>query len=109
MNLMYRQGDVLLIRIDKPNLERARKLPREDGRVVLAHGEVTGHAHTIHHPGAMLFDLIGEDHPILDLPENATLSHEEHDPIELPAGQYRIVQQREYNEREHGGWAYVED
>lgn len=43
---MYRQGDVLIIPIAElpPGLKPVAK---EQGRVVLAHGEVTGHAHTI--------------------------------------------------------------
>lgn len=41
----YRQGDVALERIQQfpANLQ---PVPLEEGRVVLAHGEVTGHAHT---------------------------------------------------------------
>ena len=43
---MFRQGDVLIIPI--ANLPaKLQKVPRENGRAVLAHGEVTGHAHAI--------------------------------------------------------------
>lgn len=42
----YRQGDVLVERVDSlPS--RLTKVARENGRVILAHGEVTGHAHAI--------------------------------------------------------------
>lgn len=97
MTHIYRQGDVLLIRIDKPILKWAKKHPREDGRVVLAHGEVTGHTHAIDHPDAMLFNM-GEE-TMLSLKEDAVLSHEEHSSIELPAGHYRVVRQREFAEK----------
>ena len=40
-SLQYRQGDVLLRAV------AASPIPREDGRIVLAHGETTGHSHTI--------------------------------------------------------------
>ncbi len=41
-----RQGDVLVLEIDDIPKD-ARRVPRDDGRVVLAYGEVTGHAHAI--------------------------------------------------------------
>lgn len=41
-----RQGDVLLD-FDNPPTALGKKLPREAGRVVLAHGEATGHTHSI--------------------------------------------------------------
>ena len=45
-SLQYRQGDVLLIQV--PSLPKgAVEIPLEKGRIVLAHGEVTGHAHAI--------------------------------------------------------------
>ena len=43
---MFRQGDVLIIPVAKlPDCLEPMK--RERGRVILAHGEVTGHAHAI--------------------------------------------------------------
>lgn len=45
---MYRQGDVLIIALPMPHLAtKMAPAPLEDGRVVLAHGEATGHAHAI--------------------------------------------------------------
>ena len=40
---IIRQGDVLLIRADV-DLHGARHVPRDGDRLVLAYGEVTGHA-----------------------------------------------------------------
>jgi hypothetical protein len=51
---MYRQGDVLIIPVESIP-ERLDPIGREDGRVVLAHGEVTGHAHVIKAEQAALF------------------------------------------------------
>jgi hypothetical protein len=69
-------------------------LEREGGRVVLAHGEATGHAHAIRDAGATL--SAHGDERYLDATEPVTIHHEEHAPIALPAGPYRIVIQREY-------------
>jgi hypothetical protein len=50
----YRQGDVLVVPAAAVP-DGATPLEREGGRVVLAHGEVTGHAHAITAPKAQLF------------------------------------------------------
>ena len=41
----YRQGDVLIMRV--PKIHKNKPMEREGGKVILAHGEVTGHAHAI--------------------------------------------------------------
>jgi len=41
-----RQGDIFIKRVPALPTDLA-ELPREGGRVILAHGEVTGHAHAI--------------------------------------------------------------
>jgi hypothetical protein len=43
---MYRQGDVLIIPV-RSIPEQRDLIEREDGRVIVARGEVTGHAHAI--------------------------------------------------------------
>jgi hypothetical protein len=89
---VYRQGDVLLRKIET--------LPENlvpvscDGRIVLAYGEVTGHAHAISTQFATLLTLQGERY--LEVKPGCKLVHEEHATIELPAGYYKVVQQREY-------------
>lgn len=99
---MYRQGDVLVMQIDEneagKELESAKTVDRDNGRVVLMYGEVTGHAHAISAPDAHLFDIgKGEVDRILKLTSPVNLSHEEHATIELPAGVYRVLRQREWS------------
>lgn len=88
-----RQGDVLLTEVGEAP-ERARPVRRDAGRVILAYGEVTGHAHAIASPRARLLELDGERY--LEVTGPATLDHEEHDAIELAPATYRVVIQREY-------------
>lgn len=89
---MYRQGDVLLVRVD----ERPTwiKLARSDNRVTIAEGEVTGHAHVL------VGDDIEVDNPAipswLNLAAPGRLVHDEHAPIDLEPGTYQIVRQRQY-------------
>jgi hypothetical protein len=113
-----RQGDVMLVRIDKlPEglipTERDRL-----GRIVLAHGEKSGHGHAIRDPFVCSFRLAttepdptgvsgGVDYIEVGGSGPATLSHEyqsgamaEHEPIQLPPGIYKIALQREYTPAE---------
>lgn len=97
----YRQGDVLIERIG--SLPKNRKpVAREHGKVVLAHGEVTGHAHAI--ADKHVTQTASADHPgvtFLEVREAvAALKHEEHSTIELPPGEYRVTRQREYSPEE---------
>ena len=88
-----RQGDVLLVRVDV-DLHGARHVARDGGRVVLAYGEVTGHAHAIREPRAALRTIGGRRY--LDAPVSFVVEHEEHAPLSLDAGTYEVVLQREY-------------
>jgi hypothetical protein len=73
-------------------------VPRRGGRVVLAEGEVTGHAHAIHSPAATLLRAgTRADAPrFLRTTAPVDLLHEEHAAIALPEGLYSVVIQREY-------------
>jgi len=95
----FRQGDVLLLAIDPEALPaEVRAVPRQGGRVVLAEGEVTGHAHAIHSPAATLLRAgTDADAPrFLRTTAPVDIVHEEHATIALPEGLYSIVIQREY-------------
>ena len=71
----------------------AKAQPRH-GRLVLAEGEATGHAHAIAEPDAREF-RVGDERFVL-VRSAAQLIHEEHATIDLPPGAYRVVIQREY-------------
>jgi hypothetical protein len=95
--MIYRQGDVLLVRV-KSIPRKVDPVAREAGRVVLAHGEVTGHAHAIRDDRAALFrdPKLAEIfmHVSGDVP--VALEHDEHDTISVPPGNYRVIRQVEY-------------
>jgi hypothetical protein len=98
---VYRQGDVLIAPVPKGAVpEWAVRAPGEArdarGRLVLARGEVTGHAHAVPGPGRLVREG-GEFGPLLlHLPEGGRVVHEEHAAIPLPKGWFRVVRQREY-------------
>lgn len=97
MNI-YRQGDVLIRQVAELP---ANATPVENPtRIVLAYGEVTGHAHAIAPDEAVEYtiaDAAGAVRRFLAVASAATVKHEEHAAIPLPAGVYEIVQQREYS------------
>lgn len=91
--MMVRQGDVLLVKVDDEPIGTI--VPRDSGRIVLAYGEATGHAHVVTHRRAKLYQR--EDGiRLLHVPQKAYIDHEEHDRIELPAGTWRVTRQRVY-------------
>ena len=94
----YRQGDVLLIAVDAiPG--RAVPVPRDQGEIVLAYGEVTGHRHAITEPRAELLALPDQEIErrfLRVVGVQARLLHEEHDTITVPPGSYQVVRQQEY-------------
>ena len=97
----YRQGDVLIERIARLP-EQRKKVARENGRVILAHGEVTGHAHAIAEKGADLFE--SQNNPgvtFLEIRDAlVALRHDEHATVTLEAGTYQVTRQREYSPEE---------
>jgi hypothetical protein len=88
--MLFRHGDVLIQQVDT--------LPQDVERVaepVLAYGEVTGHSHQIEDPAKVALWRSVEG-LFLQVFEPTRVIHEEHQPIALPVGIYKVWQQREY-------------
>ena len=104
-----RHGDVILIPITAQEAENmkkdAKKIDHENGRIILAYGEVTGHCHSLICKDANLWQ-VSENNKLLELPAISKLSHQEHKTIELQPGCYQIVQKRQYTPN---GWETVSD
>lgn len=95
----YRQGDVFLEEVsDLPDSIR-RLDHRKTYDIILAYGEVTGHAHRIGMTEDVFFfeDLNDKNQNFLKVDNNPVyLRHEEHETIEIPPGLYVVRRQREY-------------
>jgi hypothetical protein len=105
MSGFYIQGDICIERV-YASVSGSVIEPDPDGATVLGRGEVTGHRHALY-GGALMFrdDALARDIPDglyighIKLEAPATLLHEEHDPIKLEAGTYRVRRQREFDPR----------
>jgi hypothetical protein len=103
-----RQGDILLLPVERVP-EGLIEVPRDNGRIILAEGEITGHHHLIESPEALFLatDLESIEGRFLEIVAEVSLDHPEHDTIVLEPGAYEVVRQREYSEA--GGISVVAD
>ena len=101
MPRQYRQGDILIVEVS----EITRKHKILETRIIVE-GELTGHAHRLD-GDAVLIEIEGVfdhyDNPTMFIHargDDVSVTHDEHGSIKLPKGYYKVVRQREYNERE---------
>jgi hypothetical protein len=93
---LYRQGDVLIQRVGKIPGQLKRQKPI-GGRIILAYGEVTGHHHSIKADAADWWKRDGdESEQFVTVHEPTEVVHQEHSPIALSPGRYRVLRQKEY-------------
>lgn len=86
---MLQQGDVVLVKVAKIGGKKLNHL-------TLAQGEVTGHHHTITEGDAELYEQEGTLF-LRVKSETATLTHQEHNTVTIPQGDYKINIVREYD------------
>ena len=94
-----RQGDVY-VQAFAALPDGCTLIERDKGGVVLAYGEVTGHAHQFREDHVKMFsanDNSGRRFLVIE-GKQATLFHEEHDPITFAPGIYEVWQQREWTD-----------
>jgi len=91
---LYRQGDVLIEQVAKlpKNLKRQAG---ENGRIILARGEATGHHHSVNIDAADWWKSDSGEQ-FLTVEKQAEVTHQEHDALVLLPGNYRVRRQREY-------------
>lgn len=106
--MQYYQGDVCFEPVTDGRVAGRPVPPAADGGFVVALGELTGHKHAVYGADVEHFqsDTVpsanGADLIIGHIrigPAGAVLRHEEHAPVTLPPGLYRVRRQREYDDR----------
>ncbi|HVX74976.1 MAG TPA: hypothetical protein VHB49_02545 [Bradyrhizobium sp.] len=105
---IFAQGDLLIERVPDVLPSGAVEENAEGAPLVLAEGEESGHRHAIRERVTMFRD----DKLARDIPEGlyighvkvgsayARITHEEHAPLTLPRGTYRVRRQRELGPRD---------
>mgnify|MGYP003154248838 CR=1 FL=1 len=113
----YQQGDVVMLKVDdeyfEKNVRKGEDVIEYHGKqsthAIMAFGEVTGHTHQVNmanmlkEAGVTLHmgynGKAGVDVPDAFIVHNetVTLTHEEHNPIELPPGKYMVRIVREFD------------
>ena len=89
----YRQGDVLI----EEMAQIPEGLKRVEGRIILAHGEATGHHHSLDIDAADWWKSGNGQEQFIDVAVSAEVTHQEHSPIKLTPGKFRVTRQREYS------------
>lgn len=100
-----RQGDILLIKVSEIPIDAIKQ--KKKNLTILAYGEKTGHMHAIKSDGVVEYKK-GQDR-FFKVGKAVILSHglkkeieekikvnKDHDIIEIPKGEYKIIYQREY-------------
>lgn len=95
-NYSDRQGDVLMLAAKQIPSDAVDITPKND-RVVIKHGEATGHAHAFYRQPVRLYETPKEER-FLRVVETSYLKHEEHSTVEVPPGIYKLPSQVEWTD-----------
>lgn len=87
--MFYQQGDVIVKEVDEVKGKVLTHL-------TLAQGSKTGHHHSITKGDAEIYDDNGTLYLKVES-KKASLSHQEHKPIDIKKGNYQVVIVREYD------------
>lgn len=95
--LQVQHGDVLLQQVAA--IPSGAKLMPHTNPVIVARGERTGHRHVIESDQASVWVLTRDAVPqlYLELKAAVTITHDEHKPLAIPRGIYRVGRVREYD------------
>ncbi len=97
--MLARQGDILIIPVTSIP-KNAKPVARENGALILARGEQTGHNHAVLDRDVELVSTgTGDaaDRWLRVGQGGAVIVHPEHAPITLPAGDFEVRRQVEYH------------
>jgi len=96
MQDLIRQGDLLFVPLK--DWEDVTKYATRVTDGILAKGEATGHHHRVAELEAVEVYRTHQDDVFLRVgPGGVSIEHEEHKPVALPAGDYRMHQAREFD------------
>jgi hypothetical protein len=102
----YRQGEIVFVKRTKDvEVDDSRFIAKGDK--VIREGEQTGHLHEIVGDATLFTARWGRETDMkMTAVDDVVIQHPEHKDLKLPAGEYDIVIQREYDEERE---RYVQD
>lgn len=92
--VQFAQGDLLFTKVDSMPKGSPKSLKKGE-RHILAYGEATGHHHSFVAPkgGCQVLDEGGVTYMTLD--QLVEVTHQEHGPVQLGEGTWKVTRQRE--------------
>jgi hypothetical protein len=90
----YRQGDILLEKVDNV-VDDCEKI-QDNNNNIIAHGE-SGNQHRMNQQVVIFEDRKTKERFVQVMNQDTELVHQEHKPIQIPKGLYKIRREREYN------------
>jgi len=90
----YRQGDIFVQQIEKIASSAVKEKCKQK---TVALGEVTGHSHLLRPVIGVVEFFTDNGATLCQVEQEAELVHEEHKPIVLKKGKYKVFQQREFD------------
>lgn len=93
--LIHSQGDVIFLPAKSFKKKFLDKFQDKKKNLTLAEGETTGHAHRITKGKAEIYTLMAGLMLLKVMSEQAVISHEEHEDIVLPMGDWVVPIQQE--------------
>ncbi|CUU01117.1 hypothetical protein JGI3_02245 [Candidatus Kryptobacter tengchongensis] len=91
------QGDVFFIKINQIEPGERVELISEDGKYIIRKGELTGHVHYIDEIDNVKLLLVNGIMYVLVNDRPVKVKHQEHKPITLEPGVWRVGVQREFD------------
>lgn len=105
----FAQGDLLFTPLAALPLSlKASPVAPEQGRLILAYGEVTGHHHSV--PMTAVREAVRDEGGVtyLTLDQLTAVEHQEHAAIPMDPGLWQVRRQREASDADES-WAWVGD
>ena len=83
----------------KKKEDEKKKVAKVNGQTIFAEGEVTGHAHRCADKTVTLYETANGDREAIS-EGDFTVTHEEHNAVTMPAGEYNIGIVQEFDPHE---------
>lgn len=89
------QGDIIFVKIEGKIPAEGKRRERTERGFVIAEGEASNHFHVVKDADVLLVEKDGQ--LFIGCEGDVIVTHEEHKPVTLPAGDYEVRRVQEYD------------